>query len=247
MKATYIHHSLSDRDVANFARQSFGKTADEFTDEQNHNLIKYLARGMPSKEWGALLNQMDGSAADTEEGRHGLAVYLRSIPEHWVPFGHPTISIRMQAPVPIARQLFKHKIGFVESEESRRYISSTPELYIPETFREAAANVKQGSAGEHKHSGYYKTEYMTVCNRAIDLYEAMIRDGICPEQARFVLPQGCEVNWVWTGSLYAYANMYNQRADSHAQKETQNLAAEIDQIIAPLYPVSWAALTSGEY
>lgn len=245
MKATYIHHSLSDRDVANFARQSFGKNADEFTDEQNHNLIKYLARGMPSSEWNVLMLQIADSMEDS--AAHDLAVYLRSIPEHWVPFGHPHISIRMQAPVPIARQLFKHKIGYVESEESRRYIKSTPELYVPDNFRAAAANVKQGSAGPHHTSDYFKQKYMHQCSLAIALYEEMILEGICPEQARFSLPQGVEVNWIWTGSLYAYANMFNQRSDSHAQKETQDLAAEIDQIIAPLYPVSWAALTQGEY
>ncbi len=75
----------------------------------------------------------------------------------------------------------------------------------------------------------------------------MIRDGICPEQARFILPQGCEVNWLWTGSLYAYANFFNQRTDPHAQKEIQILAKEIGSIIAPLYPVSWSALTQGNY
>ena len=142
---------------------------------------------------------------------------------------------------------FKHKIGFVESEESRRYIKSTPELFVPKTFRAAAANVKQGSGDTHPNSGFWKQRYMVKCNEAIDMYEEMLGQGICPEQARFVLPQGVEVNWVWTGSLYAYANMYNQRSDSHAQKESRDLAAQIYRIISPLYPVSWAALTRGEY
>lgn len=79
------------------------------------------------------------------------------------------------------------------------------------------------------------------------MYEHMIADGICPEQARFILPQGCEVNWVWTGSLYAFANAYNQRSDSHAQKEVQDLFAQVDSIIDPLFPVAWRALTRGEY
>jgi thymidylate synthase (FAD) len=153
----------------------------------------------------------------------------------------------MEAPVPIARQLFKHKIGFVESEESRRYIKSTPQLYIPDEFRAAAANVKQGSAGRHEWSDVWVHKYKAHCEEGLVLYEEMILDGVAPEQARFVLPQGCEVHWLWTGSLYAFANMYNQRSDSHAQKESQVLAVEIDKIIAPLYPVSWAALTKGEY
>lgn len=245
MKAEYENHYLSDKDVANFARQSFAKLAENFSDDQNNNLIKFLARGMSSGDWEKLLVKMQVSKS-TDEVRE-LASYLRKIPEHWVPFGHPHISIRMKAPVPIARQSFKHKIGFVESEESRRYISSTPELFIPKNFREVAANVKQGSAGEHPRNLHWMETYERTCKLAIDLYEEMVADGVCPEQARFILPQGVEVNWVWTGSLYAYANFYNQRSDSHAQQEVQDLAEEVNKIIAPLYPVSWSALTQGAY
>ena len=138
---------------------------------------------------------------------------------------------------------YKHKIGFVESEESRRYISSRPEFFVPEHFRAAAENVKQGSAGAHPRSVTWLARYTETCKTLIDQYEGMIQDGVCPEQARLILPQGTEVNWVWTGSLYAFANFYNQRSDSHAQVEIQQLAEQVNEIIAPLYPVSWAALT----
>lgn len=246
MKAEYINHYLSDRDVANFARQSFAKLADNFTEAQNNNLIRFLARGMASGDWDELCLNIHQGTNDRQDAKD-LATYMRKIPEHWVPFGHPHISIRMQAPVPIARQAFKHKIGFVESEESRRYISSKPELYVPESFRSAADSVKQGSAGTHPDSMGWLLTYDVACNGMIDIYEKAIQEGVCPEQARFFLPQGCEVNWVWTGSLYSFANFFNQRSDSHAQKEIRELADQVDQIIAPLYPVSWAALTQGEY
>lgn len=260
MKAIYENHYLTDNDVANFARQSFAELASNYTEAQNTNLIRFLARGMASGDWEKLIDEMlnlgkiDYAApvdspmelANRQKAKE-LASYLRKIPEHWVPFGHPHITIRMEAPVPVARQLFKHKIGLVESEESRRYISSTPGLYVPEHFRLAAANVKQGSAGEHPGSDSWRALYIKKCSEAIELYELMIEDGVCPEQARFILPQGVEVHWVWTGSLYAFANFYNQRSDSHAQKETQELAEQVDKIIAPLFPVSWAALTKGDY
>jgi thymidylate synthase (FAD) len=120
-------------------------------------------------------------------------------------------------------------------------------VFVPAVFRASAASVKQGSAGAHPDHEYWKQRYKVRCEKAIQTYEDMIAGGVCPEQARFVLPQGCEVNWVWTGSLYAYANFYNQRSNSHAQKEIQELAAQVDAIISPLFPVSWAALTRGEY
>lgn len=245
MQALYLNHYLTDTDVANYARQSFAKLAENFTDEQNANLIKFLARGMATKDWDSLIDAI--GINNSLEERKALATYLRNIPEHWVPFGHPHITLRMNAPVPIRVQCFKHKVGFVESEESRRYISTTPTLYVPEEFRASAANVKQGSAGKHIQSDLWKEVYVETCGNAILNYNNMIIHGVCPEQARFILPQGCEVNWVWTGSLYAFANFYNQRSDSHAQKEIQELADQVNEIIAPLFPVSWSALTQGNY
>jgi thymidylate synthase (FAD) len=147
--------------------------------------------------------------------------------------------------VPIRTQCFKHKYGFVENEESRRYISTTPELFIPYVFRSKADSVKQGSGGKHYNSFGWLFDYEVTCRQAISLYERMIEDGICPEQARFVLPQGVEVNWVWTGSLAAYARFYNQRTDPHAQLEVQQLACEVGAIVEPLFPLSWKALTNG--
>ena len=139
---------------------------------------------------------------------------------------------------------FKHKVGFVENEESRRYITSTPELYVPNEFRMAPeGNAKQGSSGVHPRSADWLSIYKLRCTNAINLYERMVADGVCTEQARMVLPQGVEVNWYWTGSLSAYARFVNQRSDTHAQQEVQELAQQVASIIAPLYPVSWQELT----
>lgn len=255
MKVEYENHYLSDKDVANFARQSFGKLAKNFSDAENDNLIRFLARGMASGDWEVLIDRMlsinlrSATTEDAAQEAKELATYLRSIPEHWVPFGHPHISVFMKVPVPIARQLFKHKIGMVESEESRRYVSDTPTLFIPDEFRAAAANKKQGSTEDaHPDSSEWRRKYMESAHAAINLYDGMIEAGVCPEQARFVLPQGIEVQWLWTGSLYAFANIFNQRRPGgHAQKETQWVAEQLDKIIAPLFPVSWAALTQGSY
>lgn len=102
MKAIYLNHYLSDMDVANIARQSFAKLAEQFTQEQNHNLIKFLARGMSSGDWEGLMEDICDISGI--EAAKEMATYLRSIPEHWVPFGHPHITLRMQAPIPIRVQ-----------------------------------------------------------------------------------------------------------------------------------------------
>ena len=241
MKAVYENHYLNDEAVANYARHSFADLAKNFTESQNNSLIQFLARGMKTADWDALIKTMLTGIKSKEEANE-LARYLRKIPEHWVPFGHPHISLRMQAPVPIRTQCFKHKIGFVESEESRRYISSRPEFFVPDHFRAKAENVKQGSAGIHPDNDLWMAQYKEAAQRSIELYLEAIEDGVCPEQARFFLIQGVEVNWVWTGSRYAFAQAANARLDSHAQKEVRDLFTQIDAIIRPLYPVSWAAL-----
>ena len=218
MKAEYISHMGSDLFVANVARVSFDKTSEEFTYKR-----------------------------DMEKGSdEGIINYLATH-NHWTPFSHPQISLRMKAPVPIRTQCFKHKVGLVENEESRRYISSEPEVFIPEFFRsKPEGNAKQGSDGRHPTSSYWEGQYKKSTSTAVSIYLAMVESGVCTEQARFVLPQGCYVNWIWTGSLASFARVYNLRTDSHAQKEVQVLAREIGAIIEPLFPVCWKALTKGE-
>ena len=241
MRAAYVDHMGTDNSVANYARLSFDKLAEDYTDAQNNHLIRFLARGVSSSDWDDLKMMVACGIENPEE----FLWRLKTTPCHWAPFSHPHITLRMAAPVPIRTQCFKHKVGLSESEESRRYISSTPEIYIPD-FRKAAANVKQGSADElHEDHEAMREAYIKHTTAAVALYEDYIARGVCPEVARFVLPQGSIVNWVWTGSLYAFANFYIQRSDSHAQKEIQQLAEMVREIIEPLYPVSWKALVTG--
>ena len=155
--------------------------------------------------------------------------------------------MQCSAPIPIRTQLFKHTIGLVANEESRRYIDSTPELFIPEQFRARPdGSIKQGSGGVHELSDNYQTRYMIQCNKALALYDEMIMDGISPEQARLILPQGVMVNWVWTGNIVALANVYNKRIESHAQQEVQDFARKLKNTVEPIMPIAWAALTRSQ-
>lgn len=173
----------------------------------------------------------------------GLLKYLARH-NHWTPFAHTTITLRMKAPIPVRTQCFKHKFGFVENEESRRYVSYEPEYFEP-VWRKASDNKKQGSGDEvnTESSLWANDRYKYAMELALNIYQQLLDAGICEEQARFVLPQGCMVNWYWTGSLAAFARFYNQRTDPHAQKEIQDLAKMVGDIIEPLFPVSWRELT----
>ena len=244
--AIYRDHMGSDLTIVNNARVSFAKKSELVNGKlktEDEKLIGYLARGVSSKEWEALLNTMVN--LESEEEARDIAERLTTMATHWAPFAGTSIQLEMKAPVPIRTQCFKHKVGFVESEESRRYIKSTPELYIPDTFSSIPDNVKQGAGDVHPKSDILRTLYISQCNDAINTYEYFISMGVAPEEARFILPQGVYVNWIWTGSLASYARYYNQRSDAHAQSASRDLAQEVGDIIYELFPVSWLALCPG--
>ena len=164
---------------------------------------------------------------------------------HEIPFAHTAITLRVKAPIFVARQAYKHKIGFVENEISRRYVADEPEFYLPDVWRSRAEDKKQGSGGTHRNSSEWSVEYNWFLHRALGLYQRMIDDGVAPEQARMILPQSMMTEWIWTGSLLAYARFYNLRSKTDAQKEIQIIAAKVDKIMSVLYPVSWNALCKG--
>lgn len=177
-----------------------------------------------------------------------LIAYL-ALHNHWSPFSHCSVKFRVKAPIFVARQLAKHMVGFSWNEVSRRYVDNDPEFYCPAEWRMAADNVKQGSStqvfrGEGKQ--WCKQQLVAVCNEAWLAYSDMIEEGVCPEQARMLLPQNMMTEWIWTGTLYAWARMCKLRLDKHTQHETRELAKSIDKEMRSLFPTSWAALLRDE-
>jgi thymidylate synthase (FAD) len=226
--------------------------------DRDKGLIQFLARGCTSGDWDNIkyilytLSEEHGwGGKEAEE----ILNHVKSMPTHWTPFGHTAITLHIKAPIFVARQLGKHQVGMVWNEVSRRYVTDEPKFFYPKEFRKAAENVKQGSSDEEvtmlqeplprlSHSGGRIKQSVGVANALVkELYEEMLASGVCPEQARMVLPQSMYTEWYWTGNLYSFANVFIQRTDSHAQREVQDIARQIGEIIAPLYPVSWAALT----
>jgi thymidylate synthase (FAD) len=156
--------------------------------------------------------------------------------EHISPFGHCFASFHIKAPVFVARQLVKHK--FLRwNEISRRYVESEPEFYVPDAWRGRSDDKKQGSEGVVKYEGPLGNY------NQLDIYRELLRVGVCPEQARMVLPQSMMTEWYWSGSLDAFADMCNLRCKPDTQAETRFVADAISEEMEKLFPVSWEALT----
>lgn len=227
MKVEYVDHMGTDLTVCNAARVSFDKEsewdhhddglyAQPFLSERDAKLIKYLADH-----------------------------------NHWSPFAHTSIQLRVKAPIFVARQLVKHQVGGVWNEVSRRYVDSEPEFWFPNTWRgRPEGSMKQGSSGVVEVIMNADDEGVPVddqarwlCAEALACYNRMLDGGVAPEQARMILPQNMMTEWYWTGSLMFFARVCKLRRDPHAQAETSEIAEQISNIVAPLFPVSWEALT----
>jgi thymidylate synthase (FAD) len=232
IEATHLNHMGDDLTVVNAAKVSFAKKSEEF-DDNSVRLIKYLAKH-----------------------------------KHMSPFGHAFATFHVKAPIFVARQLVKHK--FLRwNEVSRRYVDEEPELYTPEVWRGRSADKKQGSEGSvdltviqaegfldevrtydflkknFPSTNYFNSMQNSLENHLEDLvgwYEDLIHLGVCPEQARMVLPQSMMTEWWWSGSLDAFSDMCNLRCKSDTQLETRIVADKISDKMGELFPVSWSAL-----
>jgi len=218
MKVEYVTHMGDDLMVANVARVSMDRYHKEL-EPSDSKLIKYLAEH-----------------------------------KHFSPFAHPKIQLRTTMPIFIARQWEKHRVGTVrgydlydQNEVSRRYVDALPVFFSPETWRERpTGSVKQGSGIALENQGELTDAYNQFLDYASDFYNLFLSLNVAPEQARMVLPQSMYTMWIETGSLLYWARLVNLRKDTHAQVEIQTLASQINDIIEPLFPITWPYLMSNE-
>jgi len=240
----------TDLSVVNAARVSFDKASDweyEYVEDVDLDSRTITTTKAPKKL----------KAADER-----LIAFLAR-ESHWTPFGHASLSFHVKAPIFVARQLAKHQVGLVWNEVSRRYVDSPPEFYYPETWRARNKDKKQGSHEDQYvenveiqnllcrdfNGDLFPSESISTENlvrRAVagchDTYRLLLDAGVCPEQARMVLPQNMMTEWYWSGSLIAFSRVCNLRLKKDTQKETRLVAEEIDTLASSLFPCSWAAL-----
>ena len=203
--------------VAGTARVSFGKSAEDYTDEQNIKLVKYLARN-----------------------------------SHWTPACSLQAILSIKLPLAIHAQLVTHKQGGVINTMSRRYVRSELEFYEP-SFRHAPdRSVKQGSGDLMANQDRPLIYHDRAVTAALGTFNKMLELGVCPEQARYYLPQNLMTKCTVVGSLPYFARIYKQRACSHAQGgdveggEWRTITEQMDAIFSELWPVTWSVSKGDE-
>ena len=230
IEVTYQDHMGDDLATVNAARVSFGKTSKLVCTD--------LIQGV----------------YELAKGDRSLISFLAR-EKHFSPFGHAYAKFHVKAPIFVARQLVKHK--FLRwNEISRRYVDDDPEFYSPEVWRGKSKDKKQGSYGDVTdfalnyvwHDDYVIGEQFNGYKTGVvQLYRRMIEIVIAPEQARMVLPQNTMTEWIWSGSLDAFASMCVLRCKPDTQYESRVVADQISEEMTKLFPVSWKALMEAAY
>jgi len=212
IEVTLVDHMGDDISVVNAARVSFG-----------------------NKSGWANFKSGDAHRGVLHERDRKLIHYLANH-KHKSPFGHCFASFHVKAPIFVARQLVKHK--FLRwNEISRRYVDGDPEFYLPDEWRGRSEDKKQGSDGVVDVGNWGDVNW--ACLKA---YQDLLSNGVCPEQARMVLPQSTMTEWYWSGSLDAFSDMCNLRCAGDTQLETRLVANKICNSMNELFPTSWFAL-----
>lgn len=204
----------TDSTVVNAARVSFGKKITEL-EEKDIKLLEYLAKN-----------------------------------NHTSPFRHCSVQFHIKAPEFVARQFWKHCVGadytFKDTawnELSGRYVTYSPESWIPSTLRQQSVDKKQGSSIQPiANQDYFIEMYKNANQAAYDVYEAMLKAGVCREQARTILPINIYTEWYWTASLQAIHHFVKLRNESHAQEEIQEYARVMNDLMKDLFPNAWKSL-----
>ena len=212
IEVNYIDHMGSDLSVVNAARVSFGKKS----------------------EWMPRIHYGEDLVLKPKDAK--LIKYLAKH-QHKSPFNHTFVTFHVKAPVFVARQLVKHEY-MPWNEISRRYVDDPPDFFKPDYWRGRAENVKQGSSGEVKSNANVAYQY----HKMEGLYKQLLDEGVCPEQARMVLPQSMMTEWYWSGTLFSFSKMCGLRLKEDTQAETRRVAEQIDVVMQKIYPVSWEAL-----
>lgn len=231
IEVSYIHHCGSDLSVVNAARVSFNKESDWETSARidGYNTL--------SEKDAKLIHYL---------AKHG----------HTSPFNHSFLTVRVKAPIFVARQLVKHKF-MPWNEVSRRYVDEEPEFYFPDKWRGRPIDKKQGSSGEVnltaidcegiplQELSYSMFDYTkdTVYD-CIKTYNKLLKAGVAPEQARMVLPQNTMTEWYWSGTLGAFCAMLNLRLKPDTQEETREVARQVASVVKSYFPISYGALVN---
>jgi thymidylate synthase (FAD) len=168
---------------------------------------------------------------------------------HGTPFEHNSFRFHIRAPIFVAREWFRHRIGSF-NEFSMRYAKATEDFYIPEPDDVRSQVGKPGAYSfEPVEAGVAETtreEMRAVYEAAFSTYERLVELGVARELARSVLPVGAYTEFYWTVNARALMNFLSLRNSESAQREIRRYAEACERFLEERMPVTYAAFVAND-
>ena len=161
--------------------------------------------------------------------------------KHTSPFEMVKFKFHVKAPIFVARQWFRHRMGNY-NEISGRYTELKEEIYEPTKVSSQSITNKQLSANDNlldKINVRNLMDYVSSCNKTqYENYEKLIKSGVSRETARIHLPLSLFTEFYFSIDLHNLLNFLKLRNSSNAQYEIREYAKHIENIITPLCPIT---------
>jgi thymidylate synthase (FAD) len=166
---------------------------------------------------------------------------------HGTPFEHNAFRFHIRAPIFVAREWFRHRVGSF-NEFSMRYARATDDFYVP-----AAEDVRTqvGKPGAYSFDPVSdeiaettREELKHVYEAAYAAYERLVELGVARELARAALPVGAYTEFYWTVNARALMNFLSLRNAETAQREIRRYAEACERFFAELMPVTSEAFVA---
>jgi len=181
--------------------------------------------------------------AEMDESDEGLIRFLMR-DKHGTPFEHNAFRFHVRAPLFVAREWFRHRVGSF-NEFSMRYAKASDEFYVPEPEDVRSQVGKPGAysfeAVEPELAEQTREELQAVYDAAYETYTRLVEQGVARELARLVMPMGAYTEFYWTVNARSLMNFVSLRAAETAQREIRRYAEACERFFAEKMPVTHSA------
>src|SRR5215204_1107154 len=168
---------------------------------------------------------------------------------HGTPFEHNSFRFHIRAPIFVAREWFRHRVGSF-NEFSMRYAKATDEFYVPAREDVRSQVGKPGAYSFDPVSDEIaettREELKAVYDAAYETYERLVELGVARELARCVLPVGAYTEFYWTVNARSLMNFVSLRASETAQREIRRYAEACETFLAEKMPITHAAFVASD-
>lgn len=164
--------------------------------------------------------------------------------KHTSPFEMVKFKFHVKAPIFVARQWFRHRMGNY-NEISGRYTQLKEEIYYPNKVSSQSKINKQLSSNDDISNNESVKNIMNNIEEYNKIqynnYQKLMNEGVSRETARINLPLSLFTEFYFCIDLHNLLNFIKLRNSKNAQYEIKEYANKIQDIIEPLCPITMKA------